>query len=74
LAVRPVIKVKEEVIMQNYQVLQFRKQRDAMYKDMTINQLQAAKNQWLERLDSGMRIDQTALNQINAELKKRGEL
>jgi len=60
--------------MQNYQVLQFRKQRDAMYKDMTINQLQAAKNQWLERLDSGMRIDQTALNQINAELKKRGEL
>lgn len=60
--------------MEHYQVLMFRKQRDAMYKDMTTNQLQTAKNEWLERLDSGMRIDQTALNQINAELKKRGEL
>jgi hypothetical protein len=60
--------------VQNYQVLQFRKQRDALYKDMSTSQLQAAKNQWLERLDSGMRIDQTALNQINVELKKRGEI
>lgn len=60
--------------MHSYQVMQFRKQRDAMYKAMTTNQLQQAKNEWLERLDSGMRIDQTALNQINAELKKRGEL
>lgn len=60
--------------MDKYQVLQFRKQRDAMYKDMTTNELQSAKRQWLERLDSGMRIDQTALNQINAELKRRGEL
>ena len=60
--------------MDKYQVLQFRKQRDAMYKDMTTNELQSAKRQWLEMLDSGMRIDQTALNQINAELKRRGEL
>ncbi len=64
----------KEVYMDKYQVLQFRKQRDAMYKDMTTNELQSAKRQWLEMLDSGMRIDQTALNQINAELKRRGEL
>lgn len=50
------------------------KARNELYKDMSTNQLQTAKNQWLEMLDSGMRIDQTALDLINRELKKRGEI
>lgn len=60
--------------MQHYQVLQFIKQRNALYKNMSTNELQLAKRQWLEMLDSGMRIDNTALTQINIELKKRGKI
>jgi hypothetical protein len=59
--------------MQKYQVEEARTKRAELYAKMSIDTLYLARNQWLERQDSGMAIDKTALQQINAELKRRGE-
>lgn len=59
--------------MQKYQVEEARTKRAELYTKMSINELYQARNQWLERQDSGMCIDKTAIQQITAELKRRGE-
>ena len=59
--------------MQKYQVIEARVKRAELYTKMSVDTLYRARNQWLEMQDSGMAIDRVAIQQINAELKRRGE-
>ena len=59
--------------MQNYQVAESKKMRRELYTKMTTDDLYRARNNRLEQLDSGLQVDRSAIEEINAELKRRGE-
>jgi hypothetical protein len=54
-------------------VVAFHEARKKIWEEMTIAELYQVRNHRLEMQDSGLQVNQTAINQINAELRKRGE-
>jgi len=59
--------------MERHQVAGFKDIRRRIWEGMTIKELYQVKNQRLEMQDSGIRVNQKDLDEINAELRKRGE-
>jgi hypothetical protein len=54
-------------------ILGFKELRRKIWEGMSITELYQVKNSRLEMLDSGMHIDKKDLEEINRELRKRGE-
>lgn len=54
-------------------ILGFKELRRKIWEGMSITELYQVKNSRLEMLDSGMHIDKKDLEEINKELRKRGE-